>query len=124
MKENRHKFSTACVHSYTGTEVELKELLAMDLYIGLNGCSLKTEENARVAKLVPLDRIMLESKALMTRADSPYCEINKSHYGHPLIDSHFEAKDRKKWEQGKLVKSRNEPCKIMYPPFPLDRWLK
>lgn len=62
VKENRHKFSTACVHSFTGTEAELKELLALDLYIGINGCSLKTEENCKVAKQVPLDKLMIESR--------------------------------------------------------------
>lgn len=61
VKENRHKFSTACVHSYTGDLDELKRLLALDLYIGVNGCSLKTQENIEVMKEIPLNRLMLES---------------------------------------------------------------
>ncbi len=61
VRENRKKFSTACVHSFTGSVTELKELLAMDLYIGINGCSLKTEQNVETMKLVPLDRLMIES---------------------------------------------------------------
>lgn len=62
VKDNRHKFSTGCVHSYTGDLDELKQLLAMDLYIGVNGCSLKTPENVEVMKHIPLDRLMLESR--------------------------------------------------------------
>lgn len=62
VKENRHKFSSACVHSYTGDADELKQLLALDLYVGVNGCSLKTQENIEVMKLIPLNRLMLESR--------------------------------------------------------------
>ena len=63
MKENRDKFGEGCVHSFTGTATELKELLDLNLYIGINGCSLKTEENVKVVKQIPLERIMLESKS-------------------------------------------------------------
>jgi TatD DNase family protein len=43
LKQNRHKFSTGVVHSYTGDSEELEQLLKMGLYIGVNGCSFKTE---------------------------------------------------------------------------------
>ena len=33
----------------------------MGLFIGVNGCSFKTEENIEVVKEIPLDRIMLET---------------------------------------------------------------
>lgn len=106
MKENRHKISTGCVHSFTGTETELKELLALDLYIGINGCSLKTEENVAVVKQIPLDKLMLET-------DCPYCDVTKKSPAHQFIKTTFPMKDMKKYEEGKLVKRRNEPCKII-----------
>lgn len=66
VKENRHRFSTGVVHSFTGTADEVKRIVELDLYIGVNGCSLKTQENIDTLKTIPLDRIMLET-------DSPYC---------------------------------------------------
>jgi TatD DNase family protein len=65
IRANRQRFSTGVVHSFTGTLDEMREYIAQDLYIGLNGCSLKTKDNIDVAKLVPLDRLMLET-------DCPY----------------------------------------------------
>ena len=44
VRANRHRFSTGVVHSYTGSIEEMKALIDMELYIGINGCSMKTEE--------------------------------------------------------------------------------
>lgn len=49
IKKNRHLFSRGVVHSFTGPAVEAEALLAIEgLYIGLNGCSFKTEEQVEV----------------------------------------------------------------------------
>lgn len=78
LKLNRDKFSSGVVHSYTGSEKELCELLEMDLYIGINGCSLKTEENLEIVKKIPIDKIMFET-------DSPYCDIRKTHASRKFL---------------------------------------
>ncbi len=38
----------------------MARLVQAGLYIGFNGCSLKTQENLDVVKCTPLDKIMLE----------------------------------------------------------------
>ena len=37
-------FSTGIVHSFTGTVEEMRQLCDMGLYIGINGCGLRTDE--------------------------------------------------------------------------------
>ncbi len=49
------------VHSFTGTIEEMNRLVAMGLDVGINGCSMKTEENLEVVKAVPLERLQIET---------------------------------------------------------------
>ncbi len=49
------------VHSFTGTVEEMQRLVEMGLHIGVNGCSLKTEENLAVVKEIPLDKLQIET---------------------------------------------------------------
>jgi TatD DNase family protein len=78
VKENRHKFNTGVVHSYSGDEEELQQLLAMDLFIGVNGCSMKTVQNCEIVKRIPLDRLMLET-------DCPCCFIRNNHAASEFV---------------------------------------
>ena len=57
------------VHSFTGTIDELDRLVAMGLDIGINGCSMKTEDNLEVVKWVPMERLQIET-------DGPWVSIN------------------------------------------------
>ncbi|OLN92059.1 Deoxyribonuclease Tat-D 1 [Colletotrichum chlorophyti] len=130
------------VHSFTGTIEEARELMDLGLYIGINGCSFKTEENCDVVKQVDLDRMMIET-------DGPWCEIRPSHFGYkyliekkpetngtangavemdaasnskqkskknqkkePEVPERFKVVKKEKWEEGAMIKGRNEPCMI------------
>lgn len=121
------------VHSFTGSVEEMKELVSLGLYIGINGCSFKTTENCELIKKLDLSHLMIET-------DGPWCEVRPSHEGYKYIPKQtglkrgskgdenklLKLKSRKevdnrgpwkvvkkeKWEAGAMVKGRNEPCTI------------
>ncbi|KXS19906.1 Mg-dependent DNase [Gonapodya prolifera JEL478] len=126
MQEHSSSYTKGIVHSFTGSQEELDQLLAIGdgIYIGVNGCSLKTEENLDVLKRIPLDKLLLET-------DAPWCEIRPTHasfaYLSPPVpkdkkpsskskpmtdnaDSGFIRRPKEKFQMGDMVKGRNEPC--------------
>lgn len=40
---------------------EMERMVALGLDVGVNGCSMKTEENLEVVKAIPLDRLQIET---------------------------------------------------------------
>jgi len=91
------------VHSFDGGLAELHELLELGFSIGINGCSLRTDENLRVAAHVPLDRLMLET-------DAPWCQVRQTHAGAKHLMTKFGEVKKESWNANACVKSRNEPC--------------
>lgn len=108
VRKYRSEFSTGVVHSFDGTVEDAKKITDLGLYIGLNGCSLKMSSNLEVIKSLPLDLIMIET-------DSPWCDIRTTHDSSKLIPDYrppFESTKKEKFELGKMVKNRNEPCSL------------
>ncbi|SCV67646.1 BQ2448_5257 [Microbotryum intermedium] len=102
------------VHSHSGSLQEALDCIELGFFIGINGCSLKTEENVECVRALPLDKLMVES-------DCPWCEvqIRPSHASHSYLSSlpsdlkalYIPQQTKKeRWVEGKGVKGRSEPC--------------
>jgi len=93
------------VHSFDDSLDLAENFMDLGLYIGINGCSLKTEENLNVVRNIPLDKLLLET-------DCPWCDIRATHAGFGFIETKFDTKTEKKYKEGCCVKGRYEPCHI------------
>lgn len=116
------------VHSFTGTIDEMKRLVDMGLDIGVNGCSLKSDENLAVVKEIPLDRLQIETdgpwvsflliysiKSSTTLTNTAQCEMRASHASAAYLQNGpFLPKSvkKEKFEKGLMVKGRNEPVSL------------
>jgi TatD DNase family protein len=63
------------VHSFTGTVEEMKRMVEMGLDVGVNGCSMKTEENVEVVRQIPLEHLQIET-------DGPWVSASVSRVRH------------------------------------------
>ncbi|AEE78942.1 unnamed protein product [Arabidopsis thaliana] len=106
VERNKNRFTGGVAHSFTGSASDRDKLLSFDkMYLGVNGCSLKTAENLEVMKGIPVERMMIET-------DSPYCDIKNTHAGIKFVKSTWPSKKKEKYDQESLVKGRNEPCLV------------
>ncbi|XP_062167205.1 uncharacterized protein LOC133873512 [Alnus glutinosa] len=106
VERNKDRFSAGVAHSFTGCAEDCDKLLSFsNMYIGVNGCSLKTTDNLDVVRAIPVERMMIET-------DSPYCEIKNTHAGINFVKSVWPSKKKEKYDQDCIVKGRNEPCLV------------
>lgn len=101
----RYKPSRGVVHSFDGTESDLNCILSLGLSIGINGCSLKSEQNLEVAKKIPSDKLLIET-------DCPWCDIRPSHASFKHIKTNY-AKSKDASDPSLPIKGRNEPLNLL-----------
>ncbi|KAI8934001.1 hypothetical protein NX059_008772 [Plenodomus lindquistii] len=98
------------VHSFTGTVEEMRRLVELGFDIGVNGCSMKTEENIAVVREIPLTHLHLET-------DGPWCEMRPSHASAAYLKDAPplpKAVKKEKFVEGCMVKGRNESVAITH----------
>lgn len=108
LERNRDSVVGGVVHSFDGTEDALQKILGLGMYIGINGCSLRTKENLEVASKIPKDKLMIET-------DCPWCEVKPTHPGYTHVMTKYPTVKKEKYlvESGSQVKGRNEPVNIV-----------
>jgi len=111
LSANAEGLPMCVVHSFDGSLSDAERVLAVApgrVFIGVNGCSLRSEANIDVIRAIPLDVMVLET-------DAPWCGINRTHAGYVHLDlppEHFPLAVKKdKHVPGEtLVRDRNEPA--------------
>ncbi|KAJ0174289.1 hypothetical protein K1T71_010435 [Dendrolimus kikuchii] len=109
LSKNKDKVIGGVVHSFDGSDNALQKILDLGLYIGINGCSLRTRENLEVASKIPSNRLMIET-------DCPWCEVKPTHPGYAHVTTKFQTVKKEKYNpsSGNQVKGRNEPVNIVH----------
>lgn len=113
IERNRDKIKGGgVVHSFDGTLDEAMHYInKYGFMIGLNGCSLRTDESLEVAKKLPIESILIET-------DAPWCSIKPTHPSFKYVDSSkIHGADIKEvkpeaWKPNCRVKGRSEPIDV------------
>ena len=77
LKRHHSDLKGGVVHSFTGTKEEAKIFTDMGYFIGINGCSLKTQENIDAMCSIPTEFLMIETGKYRLIQIQHFCIFNK-----------------------------------------------
>ncbi|KAK0088176.1 hypothetical protein PV325_012843 [Microctonus aethiopoides] len=95
LRKHKDKLTDGVVHSFDGNPEEANSILQLGLYIGINGCSLKTEDNLFAVTTIPSDKLMIET-------DCPWCEIRPTHASAKDVITSFPSAKKEKWQADQM----------------------
>ena len=87
MSAARSSFGDGVVHSFDGSVEELEGLLDLGLFVGLNGCSLRTEENLEAVRDYdgPEESLSQAEKFMRAVGKEPRCKLPAECRGRRLL---------------------------------------
>jgi len=97
------------MHSFVGTTSQMQKLVSLGLDVSVNGFSFKDRESLEMVATIPLNRLQLETDAPwgIIQANS---EVAKRYLANaPALPG---SKKKDKWQEGHMIKERNESCCI------------
>ena len=94
------------VHSFVGTAAQMHTLTRLGFDVSVNGFSFKDADSLQLVSEVPLANLQIET-------DAPWGEVRDGdeiwkRYGVHFKGSEAKRKKKDKWEEGCMVKDRNE----------------
>jgi TatD DNase family protein len=98
------------VHSFVGTAAQMYALTELGFDISVNGFSFKDPDSLKMVSEVPLSKLQIET-------DAPWGEVKDGdevwkRYGVHYQNKETKRKKKDKWEDGFMIKDRNESCCI------------
>lgn len=105
-----HLPRSGLVHSFVGTAAQMHKLTSLGFDVSVNGFSFKDADSLQLVREVPLAKLQIET-------DAPWGEIRDGdevwkRYGVHSKGSEGKRKKKDKWDEGCMVKDRNESCCI------------
>lgn len=98
------------VHSFVGTAAQVHKLVELGFDVSANGFSFKDADSLQMVSEIPLAKLQIET-------DAPWGEVKDGdeiwkRYGIKYQNKEAKRKKKDKWEEGCMIKERNESCCI------------
>lgn len=98
------------VHSFVGTAAQMHKLVELGFDVSVNGFSFKDGDSLLMVSEIPLAKLQIET-------DAPWGEVKDGdevwkRYGVHYRNKEAKKKKKDKWEEGCMIKERNESCCI------------